>query len=48
MGHFRQIGTLSKLTGCPLRSESDRRRSKCDPSLSADFVAKVVDAFREQ
>jgi hypothetical protein len=32
----------------PLRSKSDRRKSKFDAPLRADFVAKVVDAFREQ
>ncbi len=35
VGQTRRIDTLSTLAACPLRSESDRRRSKCDPSLCA-------------
>src|SRR5258708_40254233 len=38
MGQTRLIDKLPTLAACPLRPESDRRRSKCDPSLSANRV----------
>src|SRR5947199_338422 len=35
VGQTRRIDKLPMLAACPLRPESDRRRSKCDPSLCA-------------
>src|SRR5260370_41110411 len=34
-GQTRRVGMLATLAACPLPPESDRRRSKCDPSLTA-------------
>jgi hypothetical protein len=35
LGQSRRIDTAPAVAACPLRPESDRRRSKCDPSLRA-------------
>src|SRR5262249_45472804 len=36
MGQFRPTRSKRHVSGCPLRSESDLPKSKCDPSLRAN------------
>jgi hypothetical protein len=42
VGQTRLTDKLPTLAACPLRSESDHRRSKCDPSLSANSGREQV------
>src|SRR6516165_3995512 len=41
VGHFRQIGTLPTLTGCPLRSESGQAHACLDMSASCRLCSLI-------